>query len=349
MSGDAAADFLLDRRGAGRDLGAWVVGAAFSRDGATCAFALGDGTLRLVRPADMDGEWGSAAAHPGGACLSLAADLGRGFLSGGDDGRLVHTAPDGTVQEIARLGTMKWVEHVAAHEAGGVRAASVGRQIHLFDAKGAALKTLPHPSSVGGIAFDARGKRVAASHYNGCSLWFVAAKEDKPRVLEWKGSHGAIAISPDGTHVVTAMQENALHGWRLADGQHMRMSGYPSKTKSLSFTAKGRWLATSGADSVVLWPFFGGGPMGKAPTELAGGDGVPCSVVACHPQHEIVAAGFADGLVLLAEIASGRVVPVAAPGRGAASALAWNAAGTHLAFGTETGFAGLVDLSRRQE
>jgi WD40 repeat protein len=122
-----------------------------------------------------------------------------------------------------------------------------------------------------------------------------------------------VAISPDGTHVVTAMQENALHGWRLADGQHMRMSGYPSKTHFLSFTARGKWLATSGADAVVVWPFFGGGPMGKAPTELAGGDGVLVSAVACHPQHEVVAAGFADGLVLLAEIGSGKVVPVAAP------------------------------------
>jgi hypothetical protein len=38
---------------------------------------------------------------------------------------------------------------------------------------------------------------------------------------------------------------------------------------------------------------------------------------------------------------------VAAPGRGAISALAWNPAGTQIAFGTETGFAGLVDLSKR--
>ena len=240
-----------------------------------------------------------------------------------------------------------------AADRGGVREdlqrrpASVGRQLHLFDARGTRLKTLATPTSVGGIAFDARGKRVAATHYNGCSLWFVAAKEDKPRVLEWKGSHGTVAVSPDGTHVVTAMQENALHGWRVADGQHMRMSGYPAKTRSLSFTARGRWLATSGADSVVIWPFFGGGPMGKAPTELAGGDGVLCTAVASHPQHEVVAAGFADGLVAISEIASGKVVPVAAPGRGSVSALAWNATGTQLAFGTETGFAGLVDLSRR--
>jgi WD40 repeat protein len=175
----------------------------------------------------------------------------------------------------------------------------------------------------------------------------VAAKEDKPRALEWKGSHHAIAFSPDGTHVVTAMQEPSLHGWRLADGQHMRMSGYPGKTRSLGFTARGRWLATSGAESVVLWPFFGGGPMGKAPTELAGGDQVLCSAVACHPQHEVVAAGFGDGLVLLAEIGSGKVVPVAPPTGSAVSALAWSGNGAMLAFGTEGGHAGVVDLARR--
>jgi hypothetical protein len=352
MSGTAAAaaqgtDFLLASRGAARDLGAWVVAAGWERGGAgACGFGLGDGTVRVARPAALAEEWASAAAHEGGACLSLCADARGGFLSGGDDGRLVRVAADATAQEIARPMRSRWVEHVAAHEA-GVRAAAVGKAVHLYGADGAPLKTLDHPSSVGGVCFDGKGKRVAASHYNGASLWFVGAKEDKPRVLEWKGSHAAIAVSPDGSHVVTAMQENALHGWRLTDGQHMRMSGYPSKTRSLSFTARGRWLASSGADSVVIWPFHGGGPMGKAPTELAGGDGVLCTAVACHPQHEVVAAGFADGLVLLSEIALGKIVPIAPPGRGGVSALAWNGAGTHLAFGTEAGFAGVVDLSRR--
>jgi hypothetical protein len=339
------AEFLLASRGAGQELGAWVVGIAFGREGRTAAFGLGDGTVRLVSLADMAGEWASVAAHPDGAVLSFCADAKGGYLSGGDDGLLAHVAPDGAVVPVARYGS-KWVDHVAAHES-GLRAAVVGKNVHILDAEGTAQKSLPHPSTPGGVAFDAKGKRVAASHYNGASLWFVGAKEDKPRVLEWKGSHQAIAFSPDGTHVVTAMQEAALHGWRLSDGQHMRMSGYPTKTRSLSFTSRGRWLATSGAESVVLWPFFGGGPMGKAPTELAGGDAVLCTAVACHPQHEVVAAGFADGLVLMAEITSGKVVPVAPPGGSPISALAWNAGGTHIGFGTEAGQAGIVDLSRR--
>ena len=281
------ADFLLKNRGRSADLGAWVVGIAFGNDRGTAFFGCGDGTLRLA-----DQEWRSVAAHDG-AVLSLVPDIAGGALSGGDDGRLLRVAADGAVTEIAKLGAMKWVEHVAAHPS-GVRAASVGKALHLFDGKGAPLKTLAHPSAVGGVVFDGKGKRVLASHYNGASVWYVAAKEDKPRLLEWKGSHAAIAIDPAGEHVVTAMQEASLHGWRLADGQHMRMSGYPGKTHSLSFSAKGRWLATAGAESIVLWPFFGGGPMGKAPTEIAGGDNVICTRVACHPEQEIVAAGVME-------------------------------------------------------
>ena len=203
---------------------------------------------------------------------------------------------------------------------------------------------MAHPSTVTGIAFDAKGKRVAAAHYNGASLWFAASTSPTPRFLEWKGSHLGVAIHPGGDALVTGMQENAMHGWTLPEGKHMRMAGYPAKTKSFAFTKSGRWLATSGAESVVLWPFFGGGPMGKAPMELGEGEGL-VKRIACHPEHEVVAAGFDSGMVLIADIAKQQILPVAAPGRGAVTALAWNPSGSHLAFGTETGFAAVVDFS----
>ena len=343
---DTAARFLLETRGTQHELDAFVVVACFDRAGGTVAFALGDGTVRLVALADRD-TWRSVEVHDG-AALSLAPDATpTGFISGGDDGKFRRIGD--TASDIADFRS-KWVEHVASHpgEKGkGLLACSVGKNVCLFDQLGQKLKELPHPSTVTGLAFDARGKRVGASHYNGASLWFVNAKEDSPRKLEWKGSHTAIAIHPEGDAVVTAMQENALHGWRLSDNQHMRMSGYPSKTDSLSFTRNGKWLATSGADAMVLWPFFGGGPMGKAPIELAGGDGVVCTRVAAHPRDEMVAGGFADGLVVLADVNSSRVLPVCPPGKGAISALVWSPDGSQLAVGAETGFAAIIDLAKR--
>ena len=345
MSEITSADQLLEQRGTQRRLDAFVVAAAFSRDNAACAFAMGDGSVwHLPR----GGAWAQLAVHDG-ACLALAPDAGpRGWVSGGDDGRFAGIGADGAVREIARFG-MKWVEQAASFADGkaGLVACAVGKHVHLFGASGARLKTLEHPSSVTGLVFDAKGKRIAASHYNGASVWFVASKTDNPRRLEWKGSHTGIAMHPDGDVVVTAMQENALHGWRMSDGQHMRMTGYPTKSRAIGFTRNGKWLASSGAESIVLWPFFGGGPMGKPPTELAGGDGVICTEIATHPAHEAVAAGFSDGLVVVADINTQRILPVAGTGRGPVSALAWSPDGTQLAFGSETGFAAVVDFSKR--
>ncbi len=331
------ADHILETRGSNRDLGAHVVACAFAPDG-SAGFALGDGTLCVA----TDGEWTSVAAHDG-AVLALAADA-KGFVTGGDDGKLRRIA-GGEATTLADFGS-RWVDQVAATAT--QLAAGYGKRVAVLDAAGKTLKTLEHPSTVTGLVFDAKGKRIGASHVNGASLWFVAARTDNPRRLEWKGSHTTIAISPDGENVVTAMQENSLHGWRLTDGQHMRMSGYPAKTRALSFTRSGKFLATSGAESIVLWPFFGGGPMGKAPTELAGGDNALCTYVACHPQHEAVAAGFSDGLVVLADIGSERILPVAGPREGGAvTTLAWRTDGTRLALGTESGFAAVIDFSKR--
>src|SRR5207248_11690114 len=89
-------------------------------------------------------------------------------------------------------------------------------------------RTLEVPSSVGGLAFAPKGFRLAIAHYNGATLWFPNAAA-APERLEWKGSYLLVSFSPDGKFLVTAKQERMLHGWRLADGKHMRMSGYSAK------------------------------------------------------------------------------------------------------------------------
>ncbi len=334
MSSDL--DQLLTARGRQARLGAYVTAIAFDASGHS-AFALGDGTLRLGR------EFTPLEVHRG-ATLCLAAHPAGGFCSGGDDGRLVHTSAGGVAQELRSFGS-KWVEHVAAFSGKvSLLAAAAGKAAHLLTPEGAVVKTLEYPSTVTGLAFDAKGKRIAASHYNGATLNFTAPAASTPQRLEWKGSHTGLALHPAGAALVTSMQENALHGWTLPEGKHMRMSGYPSKPESIAFTRSGRWLASAGAESVVLWPFFGGGPMGKPPTELGMGDGV-VKRVASHPQHEVVAAGFNTGLALIIDVTRERVLPVCGPGRGAVSALAWSPSGAELALGTEEGFAAIVGFS----
>ena len=151
MSQTTAAQFLIDTRGTQRSLDAFVVSARFSLDSRSVAFALGDGTLRIVRLGDPE-AWDSVAVH-NGAALALSADTaGGGFVSGGDDGQLRRIDAAGTVTDIAKFG-MKWVEQVAvfAAETGkGLIAASVGKLVHLYDESGQKIKEWTHPSAVTG-------------------------------------------------------------------------------------------------------------------------------------------------------------------------------------------------------
>nr|WP_321986308.1 WD40 repeat domain-containing protein [uncultured Lichenicoccus sp.] len=344
-------DELLNTRGVVREAEGFVVGCAIARDSSRMAFATGEGIVHVTPRRGEAEHWRRLEVHDG-AALALAQDVTpQGFLTGGDDNRLCRIDVDDVVHELGR--GRRWVEHVASVVEGrtALIASAVGKQVELRDADGALARTLEHDSTVSGVVFDAKGKRIATSHYGGATLRFVNTKSDAPRVLAWKGSHIGIALHPNGEALVTAMQENELHGWRLPDGHNMRMSGYPQKTQSISFSRSGRWLATSGADAVVLWPFFGGGPMGKPPTELAGIQNVLCTRVAFHPQHDIVAAGFADGTVLMADVATRKVLPVCGPhgsaGNASVSALAYSPDGSCLAFGTEGGRMAVVDLSPR--
>jgi WD40 repeat protein len=187
--------------------------------------------------------------------------------------------------------------------------------------------------------------RLGIARYNGATLTFPAT-EGKPLELEWAGAHTGITFSPDGNYLVTTMQENALHGWRLADARHMRMTGYPAKIKSFSWSPKGRWLATSGASAAIVWPFTGkDGPMGKAPAELGTRGDAMVTNVACHPAEEIVAIGYQDGMVLVARITDQKEVLLRRPGKGAVTSMAWDSDGKRLVFGSDAGDCGVIDIS----
>ena len=139
-----------------------------------------------------------------------------------------------------------------------------------FARKRASSAHFEAPSTVGGPCFFPKGFRLAIAHYNGATLWFPNAAGAQPERLEWKGSHLGVTISPDGKFLITTMQESTLHGWRLADAKHMRMSGYSARVRSLSWSADGEFLATSGSEQLILWPFDGkDGPMGRQPKILA--------------------------------------------------------------------------------
>jgi len=313
--------------------GGTIVGVHFL--GKTPVFVLGEEVLLFA----AEGGEKRVPVHAGGI-LARASD-GKLILTGGDDGTLVVTDVSGEHRVLATDDKRRWIDQVALSPDGAV-AWSAGKTAHVLTKKGEP-RSFEAPSTVAGLAFAPKGFRLGIAHYNGATLWFPNASA-KPETLEWKGSHLSVAFSPDGKFLVTAMQEPMLHGWRLPEGQHMRMSGYSARVRSLGWTADGDFLATSGSEQLILWPFDGkDGPMGRQPKILAR-HMARVAVVACHPRQPVAAVGYADGVVVLARIDDGALRQVKAAGASPVSALGWDAGGQTLAFGTEAGEAGALSF-----
>lgn len=313
---------------------AYVAAALFTREGSV--FALGDGTVRFENGAKIE-------AHEGAVLCAAVHPSGSGVITGGDDGRLVWSRSEGA-ETLADLGG-KWIDAVAS-QPGGLFAFASGRTVQVRDAGDASFsRTFQHERSAADLAFDPKGRRLAVATYNGAWLWFARIAEQKPTRLEWAGSHIAVTWSPDGRFLLSAMQENALHGWRLQDQRDMRMGGYPAKPKSLAFLADGQLMATSGASGVIVWPFGGSnGPMGREAMEIGEDESALVARVAGHPKARRVVAGLDDGRVWTADLAGRDRTPLRADKGGAITALTVSPEGTHVAFGAEDGAAGVLAL-----
>lgn len=312
--------------------------------GTMACVALGDGSVRWI----ADGAEAQAVPVHAGAILSACCDPGgNGVVTGGDDGRVCRVSPDGEIAEYGRF-ERRWVEHLVASPASGLIVAGVGKEAIAW-VKGASTPShrFAVDSTVGGLALDGKGKRLAIAHYNGATLLYGTNPDSGRIALSWIGSHLSCTMSPDGRYLLTALQETGLHGWQLPELRDMRMSGYAAKTRSFSWDRRGRWLATSGDAQAILWPFEGKtGPMGKAPLMLAERKGTLVTQVAFHPRDDILAVGYSDGVVALARLADEGTLLLDSTGA-YVTALAWNDAGTRLGWGCEDGRIGILNMEAR--
>lgn len=320
------------------DLEGHVLFAAFLGD--IPVFATAAGSIHR-----LDGGEKVTDAHAG-LLVAIKDDNNQTLITGGEDGKVLRIAHDGTTTELAHA-PRKWISVLAAGPQGAVAYAH-GKSAFVRLASGV-VHEYQEERSVEGLAFAPKGLRLAIARYNGVTLRFVGA-ESKPVDLEWKGAHTSVSFSPDNRFVVTAMQENALHGWKLdgagTDTRHMRMTGYPAKVKSTSWSAKGKWLASSGAPAAIVWPFAGkDGPMGKAPQELGTRANIMVTQVAFHPAEDVLAIGFIDGMILAVRMADGKEALLRRPGKGAITSMGWSASGKLLCFASEAGDCGVIDIS----
>jgi hypothetical protein len=342
-----AARPLLEVLGARWRVGVPAATVAWDVVTGLAGFALSDGTLALVHPV-WEGapalklrEGGGAELIPGtapappaarakahqGACLSVAADPDGGFLTGGTDGRVTCVQADGAVRAIAHFDGR--VAHVAAGP-GHWRACAVRRTVHRL---GGAAAQIEVPAPVTAVAVDPGGARLAIGHEGGVTLW---AGGDTPRVLGASGGHGGVAWSFDGTSIASFVPQGMLHAWRLSDATPSEIAAGVPVT---GFCALGTGFVAGAGGRVVCWH-----PPARELVQCGVPNQAAVTRVAGHPRRQLIAAGYANGAVVLCQPDSTALLFLRAAGMGGVSALAFSPTGGCLAIGTDGGEIGVLAL-----
>ncbi|MBI1250218.1 MAG: hypothetical protein GC189_01950 [Alphaproteobacteria bacterium] len=318
------------------DIGGQGVGVVWIGD--TAMFASGEGKVVCWRETLA----APITAHAGAILSACAHPDGQSLLTGGDDGALMQSRSTGETSELVRFGR-KWIDHLEASPASGAIVAGVGKSAHILK-DGRVVHTFEHASTIGGVSLDAKGRKLAVSHYGGVTVRYALMPDDAGVSLKWAGSHLAVTLSPGADYVISAMQELELHGWRLPEKTDLRMSGYAAKTKRFSWDRRGRHLATSGAPCAVVWPFHGKlGPQGKEPI-LCGQRDALVTHVAFNPRNDLLAIGYGDGAVWIAALGGDASMTLEAT-QSPVTALGWRADGAAIAWAHEDGRGGVSLLS----
>lgn len=327
-------------------------GLVWDAEGSTVATAGGNGVLYLLRPG-MEAPF-AVTVNADSALLALVATP-HGFATGNDCGELHLVTAQGEHTLLASL-PGQFVEHLAYHADVDALLFACGKKLGMLklgqaDATPVFLtERYPLPSSIGGLAPSPIGRRVAASHYGGVSIFDLADFKNPPRQLAWKGSHLALTYSPDGKWLISAMQEQAIHLWRMSDGLDLQMRGYPGKITQFGWSHDGNLLGTDGGSGIPLWNFRDKlkGPAGQQARVVAdsGAPDLLVTALALHPKGPFVAVGYADGLALLTSYEQEKAVLLHQPAQGPVSHLAWSANGLYLAASSAGGMLALTDFTQ---
>jgi WD40 repeat protein len=245
----------------------YVNDVRFSPNGELLAVATAAGSIDLRQAAT--GELVRRhPAHAGGAQVLAWSPDGTQLASGGLDGRVRLYDANGAGPAV-EVGA-GWISALAWSADGTLVGVAAGKRVAWLQRDGRRVGEFDgHESTVTAIGWLPGSEQLLSICY-GAVRFLRPGRGEPPRTLRWKGSLLALAISPDGSFIVTGAQDQSVHIWRTRTGEDLEMSGFPSKVKSLAFRGDGKRLVTAAAQFLVVWDFSGAGPGGKKGDVLEG-------------------------------------------------------------------------------
>ncbi len=330
-----------------------ALGITFNANNTAVAFASADGTVHLAPTADKDAPNSRVRRAVDTARLTIAprdrpapplkpADFSEGRTSpvvahGADGfafakatGRINALTPGGIAVHMAikAPGPIALVASFA-----GVVGYVCGDQVLLG---GQVLATL---AGIAAMAFSPDGRILAVAHAAGVTRWSVSNPHDAPVHAPLAGHPTAIVWRGDGTALAICLQTAGFCVIDAATNAATQHGNFPAPVRHVAFARPSNTVVASGAFRVAAWSMADNSDVtsGKAGLVLV-------DAIATCPSRNLVAVGYANGLLSLAEIGRPSEILLREDTGAGFTAMAWSGCGSYLALAGADGSAALVEF-----
>jgi WD40 repeat protein len=315
-----------------------VTGVTLNQAGNLLATSGKDGLVRLwTLPANAEKKIDGGG--PVSAYVALAD--GKRFVVGGPDKTVRLMKLDGGAERML-TGHTAAVRGVAVLS-DGKTVASAGEEgtIRVWGGKAETVALIGAHAGPVTTLVAVGGRLLSASPDGSVKLWQPVESAGKG-TLAHAGAVTAVAISPDGTRLVTGCDDKQVRLWSMAgDKVERTFTGPTLAVLSVAVSRAGDRVAAGGADkSLFVWE----SPTAKEVRKLTGLSGA-VKAVGLPADGKSVVAGLADGSVKLFDLATGKEGKPLTGHKGAVNALALPSKGDTVVTGGEDGAVMLQPLA----
>ncbi len=338
-----------------------ATGITFNGTSSAVAFSCADGTVYLAAVADKESPDSRIRRAVDTARLTIAprsgsvAPLKSADFTVGRSAAVVPHGPanfafakvDGRINTLTPGGI---AVHLPAKAAAAIDALSFtpdgktlsylsGGATYVTTAAGGPIRRLPAPAPATALSFSHDGRMLAVADEIGLSLWVMDALDGTPHHTPIPGAPMGIQWRSDGAWLAIYLGDDGFCVMNVETGILSVHGNFPAPVQSLAFGGPTNTIVAAGAFRVAAWR------LADQTNLLSGKAGlVIINAVATCPTRNLVAVGYANGLLSLAEIGRPSEILLREDTGAAINALVWSNDGKFLAVAGADGSAALVEF-----
>jgi WD40 repeat protein len=272
-------------------------------------------------------------------CFAFSPD-GTKLTTGGAD-RAMRTYDVATGRDASEFNGYRKVIKAVAFDKSGNHLATAhsdkdGNNIRLWDLeKGNDPADLKAPLiQVASLSYTADGKTLAAGGTSldnkSIAIWNVETGKIVKTITTDDSPIQAVAISPDGSLVVSGAIDSVVSLWNVATGKlDKKLRGHKKSVYSVQFSADGKTVATASSDrSIRLWDVASGKEL-----KVLLGHSELINSIAFSANGKMLVSGSADRTAKIWDIASGQATKTFAGHKGEVMAVAISNDGKYVSSG----------------